>query len=205
MRSCFLTNQTPQQILRNPLGCWLTEAPATWNWYHSPSQQQVYYNNHDDTGYDIYTLQPTIRRLRSPKYIKTTSCLILPNDAQRTTVSEQHSFIWCHGSKLSLVRSSSPTTVSETISPNDQWSVRSMDCPLNRAHIAQSIIQGNVVAICDGSYKDQFGTAGFSIQQWAHPEHRIIGANVTPGHPDDQNPYRSEIGGSSLLSLSLKH
>ena len=195
LRSCFLTTQTPQQILRKPLGCWLTEAPPTWNWYHSPSQQRVYYNTNDDTGYDIYTVQPTIRRLRSPKYIKTTSCLILPNDAQRTTVSEQPSFIWCHGSKPSLVRSPSPTTVSETIRPNDQWSVRSMDCPLNGVHIAQSIIQGNAVAICDGSYKDQFGTAGFSIQQWAHPEHRIIGANVTPGHPEDQNPYRSEIGG----------
>jgi hypothetical protein len=57
------------------------------------------------------------------------------------------------------------------------------------------MIQGNAIAVCDGSYKDQFGTAGFVIQKWDSKIERVIGAHVTPGHPDDINPYRSELGG----------
>jgi hypothetical protein len=195
LRSCFLTLETPQQRLRRPLGSWLTEAPSTWHWYYSPAQKRVYYTQPDNTGYDVYSMKPTVRRLRSPKYVKTTTCKELPEDSERTTVSEQPTFIWCHGSRPSLFHRPHPTTVSALISENDQWSVRSLDCPSNGAHVAQAIIQGNAVAICDGSYKDKFGTAGFAIQQWANRDKRIIGANVTPGHPDDQNPYRSEIGG----------
>ena len=93
LRSCLLTIQTPQQILRRPLGSWLTEAPATWHWYYSPSQQRVYYKHQDRPGHDVYSLTPTIRQLRSPKYIKTTSCTTLPHDAERTTVSEQLTFL----------------------------------------------------------------------------------------------------------------
>ncbi len=49
--------------------------------------------------------------------------------------------------------------------------------------------------MCDGSYKDQFGTAAFAIQYDNSKENRITGAHVTPGHSDDLNSYRSELGG----------
>jgi hypothetical protein len=61
--------------------------------------------------------------------------------------------------------------------------------------VAQAIIQGTAIAICDGSYKDHFGTAGFAIQKGTNRAQRILGANFTPGHQDDQNPYRAKIGG----------
>jgi hypothetical protein len=57
------------------------------------------------------------------------------------------------------------------------------------------LIQGTAVAVCDGSYKDHFGTAGFVIQRGDNDEERIVGAHVTPGHPDESNAYRSELGG----------
>ncbi len=37
--------------------------------------------------------------------------------------------------------------------------------------------------------------AGFVIQKWDSKTERVIGAHITPGHPDDINPYRSELGG----------
>ena len=61
------------------------------------------------------------------------------------------------------------------------------------------MIKGTAVAVCDGSYKNQFGTAGFVFQHWDSKEERIIGAHVTPGHPSEINPYRSELGG--ILAL----
>jgi hypothetical protein len=69
--------------------------------------------------------------------------------------------------------------------------------------IARALIQGTAIAICDGSYKDQFGTAGFVLQNGFSRASRILGANVTPGHPSDQNPYRSEIGGMAAIVVMV--
>jgi hypothetical protein len=50
-------------------------------------------------------------------------------------------------------------------------------------------------AVCGGSYKDNYGTAGFTIQCWANANSQIIGAHSTPRYPGDLNPYQSELGG----------
>jgi hypothetical protein len=86
-------------------------------------------------------------------------------------------------------------TVYSQIRSCDLWAIKSLDCLTQGAVIARALICGTAIAVCDGSYKDQFGTAGFVIQREHHQEGRILGANVTPGHSADQNPYRSEIGG----------
>jgi hypothetical protein len=49
--------------------------------------------------------------------------------------------------------------------------------------------------VCDGSYKDHFGTAPFDLQNGNSQTSRILGAHVTPGHPDDINLYRSKLSG----------
>jgi hypothetical protein len=87
------------------------------------------------------------------------------------------------------------TTLEDHIHDNDQWAVRSLQHKGNGQYIAQALISGKAVAVCDGSYKDQFGTAGFVIQFGNSPESRVTGAHVTPGHPEEINPYRSELGG----------
>jgi hypothetical protein len=86
-------------------------------------------------------------------------------------------------------------TVLDHIAQNDKWAVSSFDCPSNGSLLASAIIQGTAIAVCDGSYKHQFGTAGYVLQGNETSEDRILGANVTPGHPDEQNPYRSEVAG----------
>jgi hypothetical protein len=57
------------------------------------------------------------------------------------------------------------------------------------------LIQGTAIAVCDGSYKEDFGAAGFILQRGASKHKTIAGAHVTPGHPEEINPYRSELGG----------
>jgi hypothetical protein len=95
--------------------------------------------------------------------------------------------------------------VRDYVSKQDQWAIRSLNCPNNGTTIARSIIQGKAIAICDGSYKYKFGTAGFVIQQGLSKESRILGANVTPGHPEDkQNPYRSEVGGKFAIVIVVE-
>jgi hypothetical protein len=202
LRACFLTLQMPQQCLRIPLGRWLTPIPKTWIWSYSLSQNRVY-QRITTNQFDVHTIIPTSRSLRSPKYTKTTTCTELPADAERTTVSEQPTFVWSQGSSSSLPPPPVPHTLLDHIEANDRWAVRSIDTPQEGAQIARAIIQGNAIAICDGSYKDHFGTAGFVIQT-RDQESRILGAHVTPGHTDDQNPYRSEVGGIFAIVILVE-
>jgi hypothetical protein len=193
IRSCFLTLQQPQQILRRSLGKWLTLPPDTWKWTYSPSQNRVFRRLND--GYQIFSAAPARRLLRAPKYDRIGTCTSLPADVERTTVSEQPTFVRCHGSVPGICNPSDAPSVATTIHPRDQWAVQSLDCPEEGATIARALISGQAIAVCDGSYKDQFGTAGFVLQNRDKHDGRILGANVTPGHREDQNPYRSEIGG----------
>jgi hypothetical protein len=130
------------------------------------------------------------------KYSSSSTAPTIPQDAQRTTVSEQDDFIWCHGSSASLPASLPSTTIATAVTEDDQWAIRSLDCSDNGLCLAQAISDGTAIALCDGSYKENFGTAGFVLQSTTTiRQHRIIGANVTLGHPDEQNPYRSEVAG----------
>jgi hypothetical protein len=195
IRLCFLTLESTQQILRLPLGLWTTQIPTQWHWFYSPSQDRVYQYQPATTNYAIYSIMPNQRRLRSPKYLKTSSCPALPDNVERTTITEHQNFIWSHGSRPSIHTTTPMDTPLERVSANDTWAIRKIDCPHNGTAIAQAIINGTAVAVCDGSYKNNFGTAGFVIQRGASKESRIVGAHVTPGQPDEINPYRSELGG----------
>ena len=194
IRKCFLTLDTPQQNLRRPLGKWLVATEQNWHWFYSPSQERVY-QLIAANEYQIYSSILTRRRLRSPKYHPTSQTHSIPPDAERTTISEQPTFVWCHGSSPSTYSHVQSTQVTDIIHENDKWAVSSLSCPNNGASIAEAIRQGTAISVCDGSYKTHFGTAAYVLQNGNQRDGRIIGANVTPGHPDDQNPYRSEIAG----------
>ncbi len=67
--------------------------------------------------------------------------------------------------------------------------------------IIQALRGGTAFSLCDGSYKLQHGTAGFVLQGGSSATGRILGCHCTPGHPLDQNSFRSEVGG--LLAIIL--
>jgi hypothetical protein len=194
IRQCFLTLQTTQQLLRQPLGVWKETHTTKWPWLYSPSHDRVY-QVRTDKQYNVFSIAPTRRRLRSPKYIFTGISHQLPFDSERTTTTNHDSFVWCHGSQPSQSTNPSPPTLATTIHDNDQWAIRKLHCTDQGKAMANAILQGTAIAVCDGSYKDQFGTAGFVLQDGSDTDTRITGAHVTPGHPDEINPYRSELGG----------
>jgi hypothetical protein len=41
LHKCFLTLDTLQQILREPLGSWTAPLPKNWHWFCSPLQDRV--------------------------------------------------------------------------------------------------------------------------------------------------------------------
>ena len=54
--------------------------------------------------------------------------------------------------------------------------------------------KGEAIAVTDGSYKDDKGTAAFCITD-TKGEKGIYGMNLTPGDKDSQCSFRSEAGG----------
>jgi hypothetical protein len=94
-----------------------------------------------------------------------------------------------------MVTDSTLLNLEDCVQDNDKWAIRSIHYTKNGKNIAQALIQGNAVAICDGSYKDHFGTAGFVIQRWNSKVLCITGAHITPEHPEEINPYRSKLNG----------
>jgi hypothetical protein len=107
--------------------------------------------------------------------------------------------VWCHGTRKSTYTPPEYNTLTDLIHDNDTWAIAKLHCPRKGANIAAAMIKGTAVAVCDGSYKDLFGTAGYVFQHWDSKEEQVIGAHVTPGHSSEINPYRSKLGG--ILAL----
>jgi hypothetical protein len=195
IRSCYLTLHHEQQQLRQPLGNWIGDTPRNWQWFFSPTQDRVYQYIQKTREYNIFSIVLNRRRLRSPKYTLSSQCIQLPEDAERATTTKTGNSVVCHGSYKSKHTSKTRTTLEDHIQDNDKWAVQSIQYDENGKNVAQAIILGTAIAVCDGSYKDDFGTAAFVLQRGASKQETITGAHVTPGHPEDINPYRSELGG----------
>jgi hypothetical protein len=60
--------------------------------------------------------------------------------------------------------------------------------------LATAIQEGDAIAISDGSFQDQYGTAAW-FMEGACSLGRIVGAVMVPGTGKDQSAYRSELTG----------
>ena len=69
--------------------------------------------------------------------------------------------------------------------------------------IIEDIIRGTAIGVSDGSFKDEFGTASWAIENESGTQ-RINGDGIIPGFPSDQSAYRSEIGGLYGLVLAVE-
>jgi hypothetical protein len=66
--------------------------------------------------------------------------------------------------------------------------------------LATVIQQESCIAVSDGSFKDQHGTAAW-VMEAETSRGCIVGDCVTPGNPSDQSAYRSEIAGLFAIGL----
>ena len=60
--------------------------------------------------------------------------------------------------------------------------------------IAEAIRQSQAIAVCDGSYKEGYGTAA-SVLEGSTSHNCLVAVNVVPGLTMDQSSYRSELAG----------
>jgi hypothetical protein len=69
--------------------------------------------------------------------------------------------------------------------------------------IAIAIGNGTCIGVSDGSFKDAFGTASWTICPAGSPSTCILGDLVVPGHPQDQSSFRSELAGLYALVIVI--
>ena len=82
----------------------------------------------------------------------------------------------------------------------ESWALKDIVTTPDISKIVQSLKNGTAVAVSDGSFKDEGGTAAWIIESHDGTQ-RMIGRVLVPGYPSDHSAYRSELAG--LYSIVL--
>ena len=75
-----------------------------------------------------------------------------------------------------------------------RWAVHRYAAQDDGETIAGAISQAQAIAVCDGSYKDGFGTAAYVLESDTSLNH-LVAVKTVPGFTMDQSSYRSELAG----------
>jgi hypothetical protein len=88
-------------------------------------------------------------------------------------------------------------TLESRISNGDEgwrWAVERFAVTDGGRTLAEAIRQGQAIAVSDGSYKDDFGTAAY-VLEGKTAANRIVCALASPGISEDQSSFCSELAG----------
>ena len=177
-------------ILASPLGPWLS-LQSHQQWFLD-QQPTILYEQCSHQHYAIrYPVTGNPRRSAASLFSvrpqgHTTS---LPTSALPTTVSLDPSseFLQISGCRKFL---SSPHST-----PTGWYNQQISFVPVAQARQAFQRTNNTIMAVCDGSYKDQHGTAAWIVVPNDEPSVKISGKVVSPGNPADQDAYRAELAG----------
>ena len=75
-----------------------------------------------------------------------------------------------------------------------RWAVNRYASLDNGETIAGAIRRSQAIAVCDGSYKDGFGTAAY-VLEGDTSLHCLVAVNLVPGFTMDQSSYQRELAG----------
>ncbi len=189
--------------LKSPLGRWL-RWDSSWPWYYTSDGSL--YSLQDEVW---YSHQPVLRRNRLPIFEATATACDPPAHPRRATTYRKGSRIVCTGSEAFLSTPSPPTASFSSYLrnlPALQWCVEFLDIANEGLDLLAPLCTGvsaSVMAVSDGSFKDTFGTAAWTLGTESQPG-LITGRVVCPGGPSDHSSYRSELTGIyAILTITL--
>jgi hypothetical protein len=175
--------------LRKSLGRWI-EWDEHWEWY----------TTHEGSLYSYregkwQTHWPMLLRNRLSTYTREGNPCNRPSSLRRATIYEKGNRIVCTGSDSFLLPvASPPASFTEFLL---EWCTQHLVVDNEGKDLALEIrsgISGTVMAVSDGSYKDSYGTAAWTIGTEDMP-HIIAGKAICPGGADDHSSYRSKLTG----------
>jgi hypothetical protein len=199
------------------VGMWI-DPDSAWLWFLSVAEERLYEKRL--TGWVFYPRyggrsgrSHTLRFLNQAfPIVDLTS---LPADLTRTVVEQQgdkllstglagthpYRHLQFLGGEAVTFQSLPPTHLPDS----NHWTIAS--CNLSdqaREGVAHAIQARTCIGVSDGSFKESFGTASWVILDRGSA-HRLTGDLVVPGHPDDQNSYRSELAGLYAMILMVSN
>ncbi|CAJ1955058.1 unnamed protein product, partial [Cylindrotheca closterium] len=202
----LLASNGPHYPLQQPLGPW-TDRLEDWNWLLSPT-----------TGL-FHRHGATLKHFCSEGSHPTSCCYApgpslpscpwwtapLPADVLRASVhsitGSDRVLLTGTGRASEPSSSSSPSilhawqTAVELCTDYYGWVPDEIEVHGDEATLADALLHGRLRVISDGSFKNELGTAAVQILVKHGGCHRIIIQCQTPGLPQDQSPYRSELIG----------
>jgi len=182
-----------QRCLLNPLGSWTNT--TTWKWFWSDQDSRLL--ERQLTSWRVWI--PTRRSRHYAATFHTTDTFVptLPVLAQAAIVIPHGitTHFWGARNVLEIpkVTRSDFTTFLQNL-PGSQWALQKITTPDIGKGIAQAIQQQTAIAVSDGSFKDQMGSAAWTITI-PQADTWIKGYTTIPGIGSDQCAYHSELGG----------
>jgi hypothetical protein len=150
---------------------------------------------------------PIIRRNRLPKFAQDGEVCSAPPSPRRATVYKKGTSLICTGSdRIWHTVSFRASTFLEHLHSVHHlgWCTHSLVLQNDGRDLAEALqfdLLATIMAVSDGSYKDLFGTAAWTIGT-DDTEHIISGCAICPGGPEAQSAYRSELTGLySILAI----
>jgi hypothetical protein len=209
-------------LLRQRLGPWYKASDPDWIYWYDRATERVYEKRNGAWG---FYPRPPIRggRTSISKYrLEDWQAEELPPGVVRATCNKLRRARSNHSLYLVLQavddrqyepteqgEQQVPSTIGERINQlpeSARWAVANATLTQgDYATLAQDIKNGDAIAVSDGSFKDQLGTAAWTIEgRDASPTTKtsVEGSCVIPGNPEDQGAYRSELGGLYCITVA---
>ncbi|MGL5934283.1 MAG: hypothetical protein ACRCZI_01520, partial [Cetobacterium sp.] len=208
LTKCFLRQDTDknERSLTHPLGKWLVDPAKHWKWFYDHQSETLLKTS--GGAWDVYK---TTRRTRDHKqavYLHVETVHTSPEGKTIACVTERstggivlrtkcsHSY-----SPPTPATTQAPTTLLEAksqMSTRGNWAIEELKTSDDGAFLATLLASDQVIAVCDGSYDEGISTSSFIITSRTkgitQKSQDILGSNCIPGHPEDQNSYRAELG-----------
>jgi hypothetical protein len=72
----------------------------------------------------IFSTAPNRRKLRAPKYHAIGTCDTIPEDTERTTITDKGEFVWCQGSQPATQQTNITRDLEDFVHDDDKWAIR---------------------------------------------------------------------------------
>lgn len=197
LRLCF----PPQEdnSLATPLGKWITTTDHH-NWFYKPSTHTIFQRTR--RGWITWKRRRQVQHQIGQQYYLFGRGFFLPQDVEVATIHEIND-------RRVIFTGSCPQhetirhQITLTTSPDTTWIDQNINLHPDFIAAYREAAQGGYLrTVSDGSFikEEKYGSAAWIID----PSRQLhtIGSCASPGHPDEQNSYRSELVG---ILGAIKH
>jgi hypothetical protein len=198
IKSCFLSRGMK---LQQPLGAWI-QHDVKWPWYYSTDTDCLYHNS--EGGCKEFSRVPHCSN-RMIFMNLGASTEVVPKLYRATVYPKGQRWICSGFDGILTITTPSRHTFTEFLvglPPTERWCMDHLLMDDNGFTIVQALQNREAIAVSDGSFKNEYGTAAWVIEG-ADSHGRILGQVIAPGGPSDHSPYRSELTGIYSIMIMV--